>query len=109
MPKRKRDYAKRNIAYALQSCDRVMQRLLELQAMFAGHPSNYGDLLEQIAGMQLLVQKTIEKLCLQLWGKVPANLDRWTGTGRDYVQRVKAAREAWQDEQDDGDGEVHKM
>ncbi len=109
MPKKKRDYAKRNVAYALQSSDRVIERLLELQAMFEGHPSNYYQMLEQIAGMQFMVQQLIEKLCKEVWGKVPANLDRWTGTGREYIDRVKAAREAWQSEQDDDNGSVREM
>ena len=109
MPKTKRDYAKRNAAYALQSSDRVMGRLLELQEMFHGHPSNYYALLEQLAGMQLMVHANIEKFCVRLWGKVPANLERWTGTGREHTNRVKAAREEWQSEQDDGDGDVREM
>ena len=109
MPKKKRDYAKRNAAYALQSSDRVMERLLELQEMFLGHPSNYYDLLEQMAGMQLMVHQTIEKFCIRLWGKVPANLERWTGTGREHTNRVKAAREEWQGAQNDDNGTVRQM
>lgn len=109
MPKKKRDLAKRTIAYALQCSDRVMERLLELQAMFDGHPSNYGEMLEQIAGMQLLVHQTIEKLCVQLWGKPPANLDRWTGTGRDHTNRIKAFREEWQREQANCDDSVPQV
>ncbi len=109
MPKKRRDYAKRNAAYALQSSDRVMERLLELQEMFLGHPSNYYDLLEQMVGMQFMVHQTIEKFCIQLWGKVPANLERWTGTGREHTNRVKAAREEWQDAQDDNNGTVRQV
>ncbi len=109
MTKKKRDYAKRNAAYALQSSDRVMERLLELQEMFLGHPSNYYDLLEQLAGMQLMVHANIEKFCLRLWGKVPANLDRWTGTGREHTNRVKAAREEWENAKDNRDSDVREM
>ena len=109
MTKKKRDYAKRNVAYAMQSCDRVMERLLELQAMFLGHPSNYYQMLEQIAGLQLVVQQLIEKLCVQVWGKVPKNLDRWTGTGRDYVNRIKAVREEWESGQDNDNGSMRQV
>ncbi|KKN29044.1 hypothetical protein LCGC14_0848000 [marine sediment metagenome] len=109
MPKKKRDYAKRNAAYALQSSDRVMERLLELQEMFNGHPSNYYALLEQMVGMQFMTHQIIEKFCLQLWGKVPANLERWTGTGREHTNRVKAARKEWQGAQDDDNGLLRQV
>ena len=109
MTRTKRDHAKRNVAYALQCCDRVIERLLELQAMFEGHPSNYYQMLEQIAGLQLMVQQLIEKLCKEVWGKVPANLDRWTGTGRDYINRIKAAREEWEGAQDDDNGSMRQV
>ncbi len=104
MPKKKKDYAKRDAGYALRNCDRIMVRLLTLSEMFKNHPSGMDVQLEQIAQGQLFVQNSIRQFCIKAWGKVPNDLSQWTGSGRDYVdhKRIREAREAM-DEHDNDD------
>ena len=90
MAKKARDYAKRKAGYALQSCERVMIRMLELKDMFEGHPSGLGEYAEAIATMQLSVESAIKDFCVRAWGKVPDKAERWTGTGREHTNAMQA-------------------
>ncbi len=94
MPKKRRDYAKRNAGYALRNTDRVLDRLLVLKELFTEHHPKYAEFIQNIMEGQLMVQNQVEELCRHAWGGVPKRVEQWTGSGGDYRKQKQAEREA---------------
>jgi len=108
MPKRKRDFDKRRLGYALGCLDNAMSRILELKAPFDEvlHLDPMADdyeekLLELTDGYEHArldyalylalmtchqAEELLSKFALSAWGIVPDNVRKWTNTGQDWKE-----------------------